>query len=209
MGQRHQVMLVLPKKYYNENNPNNEDESIVAIHHQWLWGSRAVQLLSEFLDFVQKMNKGVTYPSVEWLPYHLSHYAYAQEILATSYSISKQNGYFHRTHGLNYVHPDTFDNNDGVTVIDLRQKIPKYCFFAIHDFEGKKSAKNFFPYSAKEYTSFYVESTEFNSVQILTSSELKGILNLAKKQDKKTKKEEERREKLKKIDFNTILKKGD
>lgn len=51
MGQRHQIYVKLPDIYFNEANPNNHKGVVIGIHHQWLWGSRALSLLSQFLVF--------------------------------------------------------------------------------------------------------------------------------------------------------------
>lgn len=49
MGQRSQIILILPEVYYNENNPNNREyKRVVVLHNQWLYGC-------SFLKYIEKL----------------------------------------------------------------------------------------------------------------------------------------------------------
>lgn len=130
MGQRHQIYLRLPK---TENRP----AVVVGIHNQWLWGVSALASLSRFLMFAVA-NLEETYPVL-----HNGRSDESLEILASCYAVSPQTGFYSRIHKLdedseltNWLqNPDMGDNNNGITLIDLSCKKPKYCFMSIHHLE--------------------------------------------------------------------------
>lgn len=154
MGQRHQVYLKLPEVYYNENNPNNTSQ-VIGIHHQWLFGQRAVLQLLQCLKFIESQD--------EYGPFVGRRYYDTEEALGALYSVNAQDGYFHITHPItkdleeNGNDPGQFDNNDGITIIDVSGKTVKYCFMSLHHLEGEAADKveNLVPLNAHEYLHAY------------------------------------------------------
>lgn len=210
MGQRHQIILVLPEIYYNPNNPNNHGVELVAVHHQWLYGEMAVHMLRNFLGFYHNSKQGNrvwAHTKTGKMPYGFSHKEEAEDTLKAVYSLDIHLGYYHRTHGLDYVHPDTFDNNDGCTMIDLRNPDkPKYCFFSINGLEGNKDfPDDMKPYTAKKYMECYTDTPDDDDLRTLaqidnmatkmTQKEFDEIIKIAKEQDKKKEEQEKQNEK--------------
>lgn len=150
MGQRHQIYLRLPGKFYFEGNPNNRPAITVGIHHQWLYGQTAIKQLERALIFFRARKAddfGDFFNPAE-----------AAQALAAVYSCIPEEGYFHRLHILRdgpddslssiggkagwdscCEAPEEGDNNDGITVIDFEGPTVKYCFASLHHLEGKKS----------------------------------------------------------------------
>lgn len=179
MGQRHQIILVLPRVYYNKGNPNNRGERVIAIHHQWLYGQNAAYFLRQFLKFHKVAD-----------PYKFEHNA--MEILKTIYSIDIEFGYYHQVHELGIANPETFDNNDGCTIIDIRKKKPKYCFFSINGLESESPPKvdDMMPMSEEEYLDAYNAYDSFKTpinADLLTLFEFKEIMILTKMKNVKVK----------------------
>lgn len=54
MGQRIQVIIRTPKKYYNEGNPNNDGEQVFVYHNQWLYGMNFVKWTARFLRALKR-----------------------------------------------------------------------------------------------------------------------------------------------------------
>jgi hypothetical protein len=159
MGQRHQVYIRLPKKYYDEQNPNNHPAKVVGIHHQWLYGRTALRLLGNLLEFHTKSAE-TTYDNESRF---LAGYGDEAEMLAAIYSCDVREGYFHRTSVLDEaeaVNPFMGANNDGITVIDFTdaegksKSRPTYCFASLGATEGKVSLKAG-TYTAEQYVLSY------------------------------------------------------
>jgi len=198
MGQRHQVYIRIPKKFYNKGNPNNIKESVVGFHHQWLYGKTAIRQLKNYLKFISNNKKD---------PYLLS---VAQELLdsaAAVYEIDLDSGYYHgvakfpidkkhKDYGGETEDPRMGCNNNGITVIDISKKEIKYCFLSINnlqclDKEIDKAVEqdkfpyiNFYPISAEEWIHLHypknwhteketVENINFiHNFEVLTPQEL-------------------------------------
>jgi hypothetical protein len=56
MGQRSQIILILPEVYINDNNPNNRGKKLIVLHNQWLYGYsfllNAVRLIDAIKSYV-------------------------------------------------------------------------------------------------------------------------------------------------------------
>jgi hypothetical protein len=165
MGQRHQIYVRLPKKFYNKGNQNNREETTIGIHHQWLYGSTALRQLSNLLTFVKNQT--------EYSPLgDKGGVGEAMDALVAIYSVDIQHGYFHAvcplwgdeedgeskvgTPGDECSDPTKGDNNNGITVIDLSGKEPKYCFMSVGHLEclaegQDENYTNFKPMSAEDY----------------------------------------------------------
>ena len=152
MGQRHQVYLRLPAKYYNEKNPNNKPETTIGLHHQWMWGARAIKMLKNLITYHTNSDEyGAFKNSIAGEP---------QSTFEALYSVDAEDGYNHRVHTLDQdccENPLLGDNNNGITIIDMSNpEKPAYCFMSIHHLEclddsKEAEAENFKPYDVKEY----------------------------------------------------------
>ncbi len=56
MGQRFQIVFILPSVYMNEGNPNNRSEKILIFHNQWLFGRGA---LNVNLAIIERLKKAI------------------------------------------------------------------------------------------------------------------------------------------------------
>lgn len=153
MGQRHQVYLRLPKVYYNANNPNNRPEKTLGLHHQWLYGRTALQLLANFALFVEKSREA---PGED--PYWMI-LGGAQDVLNACYTCVPATGYYHGVHTLDAEceDPRRGDNNDGITIIDVTGGKLRYCFMSIHHIEGEdgENCPVMQPLTAEQYVTYY------------------------------------------------------
>jgi hypothetical protein len=172
MGQRHQIYLKLPARFYYEGNCNNRPETVIGIHHQWLYGQKAIKLCSNAMKFIKNQD--------EYGPLtKTSGVSDAMEALSSIYSLDIESGYYHQTHplwaykddrevigevGAECKDPRKGDNNDGITIIDLTGEKPKYCFMSICHLEcaeeTREYVKNFIPMSAHDYVKAYYPKYE-------------------------------------------------
>lgn len=151
MGQRHQVWVRTKDRY-------SEEKRIIGIHHQWMFGQTAIILLRNLLKFHQKnLEAPFGTPKVFQFGYD------EQDALVAVYSADPAIGYYHRVTPLSEFGeintPQWYDNNDGITIIDLSPKKPKYCMMAINGLECDRTqgykVQNFVPLSAQEYLELY------------------------------------------------------
>lgn len=165
MGQRHQIYLAIEDK--------EGGTRVLGLHHQWLFGQIALSLLNQFLTFVHKQ-------TAEQHGYCqlVEDNCYAnldahKEIFRALYSTLASEGYWHAVHDLDVelTNPLLGDNNDGITIIDLRgikkrkhaqltdaryEGLPRYCFMSLCGLEGRgKQPKVLTPLSAKQYVDHY------------------------------------------------------
>ena len=144
MGQRHQIYVKLPRKFFNKDNVNNRESKVIGIHHQWLWGRTALQMLINFLTFCFKAD--------QYNNFTTAREEEALSLLNALYSLDVQNGSFNETCTLEdgeCEDPLKGDNNNGITIIDLTDftedkcasrgksilAVIKYCFMSIHHLE--------------------------------------------------------------------------
>jgi hypothetical protein len=134
MGQRHQIYVKLPKSSYNK----NKKAKVIGVHHQWLWGRTALQMLINFFTFCFKTDQDNKFTlGIDPI-----------ELLKALYSLDVQNGYFYSTHPLEdgeCENPLMGDNNNGITIIDLSDftednirsstSVLKYCFMSLDHLE--------------------------------------------------------------------------
>lgn len=50
MGQRSQIIIRIPEKYLNKNNPNNSKPEYLIFHNQWLYGFGFLEHLADILE---------------------------------------------------------------------------------------------------------------------------------------------------------------
>lgn len=190
MGQRHQYVIVYPRKYLNAGNCNNRPERAEVIHHQWLYGRNAILALDRVLRLAANTWEGEG-----------SDYLFGRDesgytggdgtrAIAAAVSVDPDVGYYHnvspweaadwngmegRERSSGYcepqgLEPDMFDNNDGITLIRFQagEKLPGYAFIAPSHLEGShwKDSHGLGPWSAREYLEFYysrAEQAEFDA----------------------------------------------
>jgi hypothetical protein len=193
MGQRHQVYLITNQDSW-EGGKKADKKHVYGIHHQWLYGRTAITLLGNFFEFIDNTKKG-NGDNWDWRngPSSYGDRAWPQ-LLQAIYSTDIANGYFHFVHNLNedkdpcLDNPYMGDNNDGITVIDLRGDKVKYCFHSLYGLEGTKGGKVL---SARQYVNSYYPEKEQDDemkneiakllsriegkVELLTIEELKQI----------------------------------
>lgn len=165
MGQRHQIYAILPytfkqQKEFNwgEEKPEYVDSNVVALHHQWLYGTLPLRRLNQLFAFYQK---GHTYK------FHVfnkegSFSGLAEKALQTLYSLDIEEGQFY---GVSLLmndaakNPRLGDNNDGITIIDFREAgKPKYAFMFLH--RAFETAP-FQALSAEDYVRSYYNEEEY------------------------------------------------
>lgn len=146
MGQRHQVYIVVK---------DGDETKVHGIHHQWLYGRQAIQMLGNALKLNAK--------SGEYGPFRRSAHN-ASEALAAVYSLDVSEGYYHQTHVLEdgeTLDPRTGDNNDGITIIDFRGRKPKYCFMNLGSGDTTiMKAPALTPLTAEQYVRLYYPTNE-------------------------------------------------
>lgn len=158
MGQRHQIYVVLPytfaqKKSYHSN--EYVQSNIVAIHHQWLYSFLPITRVAQFARFYEKhVNTESTYGVF------LSRTSENPEnAVAALISFHWEKGVYSECHFLENefaVNPLFADNNDGITIIDLREKGKfKYCFMFLNEWEGEIPGMT--PLSARGYLKAYFD----------------------------------------------------
>lgn len=191
----------------------NRADTVVAMHHQWLYGRSvllgAINILSMYKErdkyssafpWTKKGQAGQYYSSPEetmWeVPYMIS------TIMGTFNKpefASSRIG-FERFNILNRDEPGMMhdctagDNNDGITILDLTGKVPKYCFMNIYGVEGYYSLPLMCPLTAREYVESYypVEEKELQSAENYTPEELEKKKNELKAAFEANKKENEK-----------------
>jgi hypothetical protein len=170
MGQRHQIYVRLA------------DKSVIGIHHQWLWGITAVCRLANYLNFTMTADEPLNKTE-------------ALDRLALCYSIDMQTGYYHDVHKLDdeeTINPEKTDNNNGITLIDLSGKTPKYCFMSLHHLEcldksiaeqceqGEEPFKNMQPMDVDKWISLHYSKKDFNKFQGTDKPSYKKALKIVK-----------------------------
>lgn len=171
MGQRHQFYVKLPfevhqeKERWEQNLETGRFEMIkkdflqhpvVALHHQWHYGTLPLKSLKRLLDFYNKSMASdydyslfkKTYGNADDIKMILSVDAEHGEI--TNFSLESFDV---------ALNPLLADNNDGITIVDLSQDKPKYAFMFLKDKEKVLSAEDYvrYYYNGKEYTRFIAQ----------------------------------------------------
>jgi hypothetical protein len=170
MGQRHQIYLhgarqPNPKaaaQYARASAPDApfkrwenyrvSSTGVIGLHHQWLYGHTAVQLLKQALEYAKRLEG----------EYHVfqpeGHVGSPTAALTALYSLDVRTGYYHTVSELDYgevENPDRGDNNDGITIIDLTDpKRPGYCFVNLRGSE-LDGVPAYAPLTAHQYLRHY------------------------------------------------------
>ena len=170
MGQRFQIIIRTPRKYWNEKNGNNKEGGIYIYHCQWLWGhfsiwrlGMLIKAIKERVKYVRKTGKSfpITYkdeilePSIKWICYkdlnsQNNMYPYFSEDTDKNYKFEKNKDFKKLFNSL--------DNNNGILYIEITSddKI-KYFFFNPENNEG---TYNGIPITWKTYLEDYKDETE-------------------------------------------------
>jgi hypothetical protein len=160
MGQRHQVYVALP----TDHPLYKKGQKVIGLHHQWLYGHTAAHQLARLLTFIKKSGSSLSHPFLSGFDDPLS-------ILKAIYSCDPEEGYFSNVYGFEgsetecCVDPLLGNNNDGITVVDLRGFSFKdgklkglgkiaYAFVSL----GHKDFPENVPLSAREYVNGYYDT---------------------------------------------------
>ena len=202
MGQRHQVYVRLPAINYGKGTPNTKPERTIGLHHQWLYGFTAIRLLRNYLMFWERCDKQYN---------QMIDLGGSVQVLEGCYSIDAERAYNAGVSMLvsgvdaSLEDPRKGDNNNGITVIDLRGKKPKYAFLSIDHLETGPNQSvrhpedpdhgqtefytNFSPINAEHWMSLHYdkvsrkadpEDTEKNSwIKFVMSHDLLTVAELA------------------------------
>ncbi len=191
MGQRHQIYFVLPVDP-DADASTRAAPTIVGLHHQWLYGSQPLRKLDQLLAFVQSgIAAGNTHymrdkvPS--WLAYSFNVGSHADSepvrALHAIYSLDLAEGGYASLHTLDaetVADPRRGDNNDGITIVDLREPAtPRFAFmfFDAGD-RGVASKLQLKPMSAATYLSqYYARDAASNPDGLAKSWELADKLD--------------------------------
>jgi hypothetical protein len=135
MGQRHQIYIRMNTK---------EGPKVLGYHHQWLFGKTAVETLIRALTFAKadaQCNYGVLNRGYDGG-------RDASRAFEAVLSVDVSSGYYHNVYPFQFnpqdesdyeeaalTDPRQGDNNNGITIIDLTGKKPKYCFMSVHHLE--------------------------------------------------------------------------
>ncbi len=158
MGQRHQIYVKMP-----------ENLGVGGLHHQWLYGMRAVEGLARVVAFYKKTMPDPDDKFASGPLHSNTAYGCARQIEAirSIYSLDQETGDWSYLHNLHEgcergetpsecLDPRNGDNNDGITIIDLSTpRVFKYCFMNICHLEGEIEPKKLTPLSAREYLLCY------------------------------------------------------
>jgi hypothetical protein len=224
MGQRHQIFLKVPNPYKNESLGLRGKEkkkagflfgrgkyTVIALHHQWLFGRAALGMLSHIMN--------VTNPETanKWSnPFGERFYAmgssydealddYIKKVMMMIQVITDpdfpRGVGVERMHFLNYEcvedseyierwdmrkYFDIGDNNDGITIIDTIER--KYCFMNIYHQETDEECQSVSllpemePASAKDYVEAYYPDKEDEEENQKFIDKVKGFKVLTKKE---------------------------
>jgi hypothetical protein len=186
MGQRHQIFIRIenPVKYKNSLYNDSEKKklrklfggakySVIALHHQWLYGRSAIAMLHSILNVTNKETMGHNNPfNSEGYYFKDGVDDFIKDIMGClqlmTCPLAPRGIGIERMHFLNDEDGDirknfTYgDNNDGITIIDTIEN--KYCFMNIFSQEvggsGVYGLPSMTPSSAMDYMNAYYGVTK-------------------------------------------------
>jgi hypothetical protein len=175
VGQRHQIYVALPYEHPFV----KRGEPIVGLHHQWLYGHTAIRLAERFLTYVIRAHGA---DGGKWHAL-LSGFQSPKQILSAIYSCDPDSGYYHDVHDLDgeVRDPALGDNNDGITVFDLRTLSEKrlsisYCFVSF----GHRGLPELSPVDGRTYCrAYYPAEVSERRTRGRVTPQLDGKPNLA------------------------------
>lgn len=186
MGQRHQI--------YMKVNTYNNDQRIVGIHHQWLYGHTAGYFAGKALQFLNALvQTDEETGKVVINDYVLK--SSPERVLQAIYNIDHETGYYKHCPIIGDFgecdDPSKGDNNNGITVFDATDlENLKYCMMV---FPWEEAEKPTTPYQAisvrsyvrqyypqnKDWVDGYLESrlmlVKESRAALLTTNQLKGM----------------------------------
>ena len=132
MGQRIQIIIKIPKIFFNDNNVNNEDEQILVFHNQWLYGMNFIKYqnkLLKTLKYLLNSNNYYEYKRTISQAIGVANHHDLDNITNSSiYDSDNENKTL-----LNSTNTEEFlnhyDNNNGYCFIEIHEdKSLSYCF---------------------------------------------------------------------------------
>ena len=212
MGQRHQIFIKVnnPLKskrvYANDTDKKlarkmfgSGKHTILAIHHQWMYGRSAVFNIKHILNLTETMNE-YTNPfaddySFDSLDEYIKHVMMLLQVQTNP--LHPRGVGIERMHFLNSdciedgkydsrwdmrLNFTMGDNNDGISIIDTIER--KYCLMNISSYDAEYTdvhrLQSMLPYDANDYVHCYYPNSEDVRDNILCCNQLKKypILNL-------------------------------
>lgn len=161
MGQRFQIVIKVPEKYWNENNCNNHSGKLLAYHCQWMWGNFSIWRMGNLVKGINELveqekeskreRKGawgtdspidyeeIINKTIKWV---------CHKDLKSQNSIYSYFGKDNEGFKFDEKHPDwktlfnSFDNNNGIFFLEISKtgKL-KYCFYNPSENEGSNYEK--------------------------------------------------------------------
>jgi hypothetical protein len=212
MGQRHQIFVRVNNPLHTDKYISDEDKkkarkifgrgktTIIALHHQWLYGASAVVMIKNIMDATLS-NKEVSNKTFDKNPYLTRDLdGWIEEVMMMFQTVT--NPKFprgigvERMHFLNEMEPDMRtdctggDNNDGITIIDAIER--KYCMMNIfpqykddEEYDGIYTLPSMQPVSGREYVKAYYPDAEHQEHVDNIVKEVEGFELLTMKDLKK------------------------
>jgi hypothetical protein len=164
---------------------NREQFKVVGVHNQYMYGAVAVRALCRIMNlWLSPVWNGSARRS-NW-PDVAFQFDMNLRLLASAYSLDEENGYFEAVNAMEHkwvIDPRLNDNNDGISIIDLRNlQTPKYCFMRVaEEVDGATRHLAHFgicnPLSAEDYLNAYIgEKGPSSLLIVLSDGELKDRL---------------------------------
>ena len=135
MGQRFQCYIIGDKKR-------------VGYHNQWSYGTLPIKALYRLIKFDKETDQYNKLKTV----IDGNSFGADTTLIENLLSCDYQSGYYHKYHDITGEcsnNPELGDNNDGFLTLDLRGKMPKYCFMFLEYSDGNNKPHR--PLSAREY----------------------------------------------------------
>ncbi len=205
MGQRHQVFLIVPNPVTNWKKSGiskelkaefgTERTTVLAFHHQWLYGASAVTNCHNVLSWLEKNAQGPEYKNIvisnsyidlDYQQLWINLMSIFREPIIKKYGRSYSCEHFiylNKEEPVMRTNYTVGDNNDGITIIDCINR--KYCFMNIFEQEkGNTSVSGLpqkTPSTAGDYFSAYYPDKpkeknaidkRFNQYNLLTIEEI-------------------------------------
>ena len=162
MGQRSQLIVKLPAKYLNENNPNNKPMRLKVYHNQWLYGSHFIQYLARLLKAIQHygrqetnferdaediLDKAIKYCNSADIDYLTNTNLYDSKIDNYNNDFAKSKDVLDWLNSLN--------NDNGYMFIDMTNNHLKYCIV-----NGSEDNEEIKIRTAREYINLFYKDEE-------------------------------------------------
>lgn len=179
MGQRHQIYIITKEEQYSQKTKKyTSKKQVYGFHNQWLYGKNALRTCMRVLRYAShhaddngsdlvrgSMNYGSGLNSVNEKFKSLLQVdvetGYSAMVYAFQHNLNKDENFLEANQD-----PRFGDNNNGITIIDLRDlSNSKYCFMSVSHLEGlrddmENNYENFKAMSAEHYLTLHYDLDE-------------------------------------------------